>query len=277
MATGNDFWLRFNYWVLSNSSLLKKWWVIVLLGVTVFLVVFALMNMMIYIISNPREQRIILAMAESSSLYENQRETITPTALVSDTPVVIEGPGAEDDIIVRVENPNPQWMAGSFSYVFTVDGEDVGEGTGFLLPKYETYVGVFGQKLPDSPDRARTVTVDVTDVQWQRFPEQMQNVEDVFSISNTSYRVSPGSTRIGTVTADIINNTLIGYWSTRFTVVLFAGSSPVGVNTVFLDTFERDSTRTMSIQWSPAPARVDSIRIIPELNLLDKANIIKPL
>ncbi|MFC1687528.1 hypothetical protein ACFL0L_03025 [Patescibacteria group bacterium] len=276
MATGNDFWLRFNYWVLSNSSLLKKWWVIVLLGVTVFLVVFALTNMMVYIISYPREQRIIQAMVGSSFLYENQRETITPLALVFDTPVVIQGTGGVDDIIVRVENPNTQWMAESFTYVFTADGEEAGEGTGLLLPESDTYVAVFGEKLPEITDRARTVTVDVTDVRWQRFPEHMQNVGDIFSISNTSYRVSPGSTRIGSVTADITNVTLTGYWSTQFTVVLFAGDSPVGVNTVYLDKFERDSTRTMSIQWSPAPPRVDRVRIIPELNLLDTLNIMKP-
>lgn len=266
-----DLWLQLHYWTLVNSSLLKKWWVIVLLGLTVFVIVFTLTNAVVYTISLPREVRLIRAMA--SVMGSTSSAELTPAPLDTGTPTVLPAAAKGTyDLAVHVQNVNTQWTAASITYTFQVDGKATGSGTAVLMPGAETYLAVFGQSLSAATGQQK-VSVEIQTVQWKRTPSLQESLGDIFKIDTPRYSVVEETRpprKIGSVTATVSNASLDGWWQVKFVVVLMGGGRVVGVNTVFLERFTPRSTRTVTAQWTPVPtSSVDSILIFPEIDLND--------
>ncbi|HCJ52098.1 MAG: hypothetical protein A2898_04855 [Candidatus Kerfeldbacteria bacterium RIFCSPLOWO2_01_FULL_48_11] len=274
MTTQGDLWLRFNYWFVSNSASLRKWWVLILLGFAVFFIVFSLTNIIVYSISFPREQRLIVRMIDASGLYTGLREQFLPQALATSGAAVVNGTGTKKDFLVKVTNPNEQWVAEKINYTFSLGAHVTEEQSGSVIPAHETYLATYGEEV--ASDAGSSVSFNIVDVQWKRVSPLSQSVVDVFSVDEVQYRVSSQGQpvrNVGTVTATLSNESFTGFWQAPFTVVLMNGSTPVGISRVYIEQFEERTTRPLSVQWSPAPSRVDSARIIPEVDLYEQTNI----
>lgn len=263
-----DLWLRVNYWTLENISLLKKWWVIILLGCTVFFVVFATTNAVLYAISLPREARLMASLADPGIAYHELRSAQTPGALSVGNPVTIPAAGSTVDLAVSVKNVNQSWTAGRFRLTFLTGQQEIGQATGILMPGQESYIAIFGQTVPKNA----SITTRIDDVVWRRAPTGSRNLEDTFTIQEPEYtrveQVNPVRT-VGTATAQVTNLSLDGFWRVGFVITLFRNGTLVGINHVILDNVEPQSTRTVTGQWSPAPSAVDTVRISPQIDLLD--------
>ncbi len=271
-----DLWLRVNYWTLANLSLLRKWWVIILLGGTIFTVVFALTNGAIYALSMSPESRLIASLAQSPINYAALRAANVPVDLTVGTPTVIPAAGTTSDIAVKVSNKNESWEATTFVVTFLVEGQEIATAKGLLLPRQENYVAAYGQSMLQGQQRltGKRVIATIQDVEWVRSPGEGTSLESIFTVAPADYvrveQTKPVRT-VGTVTTTVTNESLDGFWEVAFTVTLFRSGTLVGINRVVVDRFAARTTRTISVQWSPAPAAVDTVRVTSELDILDSA------
>ncbi|MFA6908486.1 MAG: hypothetical protein WC289_01235 [Patescibacteria group bacterium] len=270
-----DLWLRIHYWTLTNSSLFKKWWVITLLGATVFFVVFGLTNVLVYAISLPREQQTLEHISRTAFDYRASRSALQPLDLVTSDATVLTGAGSTFDIAATVSNPNEHWIAAAVEYTFIVDGKETKAGRAVVAPQQESYLVVYGETLPASVG-TRRATVTISHITWQRAPSTSGTLNGIFTVGKPVYAIvqdiQPART-IGTVTASVKNESLRGYWQVSYIVALYRANTLVGVNTVYVERFAGKTVRDVSAQWSPAIPVVDSIKVIPVLNVLDPSVI----
>ncbi len=277
LRSRGDAWLRINYWMLSNISLLKKWWVVVLLGLTIFMIVFALTNILLYVIASPREETLIRSFPQTMLGFTAMRNTITPAPLNVGKPILIPAAGSTSDIVAKVTNPNKQWLAERVTYSFSVDGQETKEGQALVPAGKETYLAVYAEQFPAAMG-TRQITVTIKNVQWGRMSKNSVPLEEVIKVDTPRYAIvqetQPNRT-VGTVTAEVTNNSFQGYWQVKFTVTLFRSGSLVGVNTLYIDKFLAHSKRVISVQWTPGPGNVDTVVVTPELDLLN-ANAVMP-
>ncbi|MFA5051776.1 MAG: hypothetical protein WC544_01790 [Patescibacteria group bacterium] len=269
-------WIKLNYFVLTNRQQLKKWWVLILLAVTIFGVVFVITNIVIYIVSLPRQNALVAAMADSQVDYAGLRIQTKPLALNVNEARALPVSAGRYDLVAKVVNSNKNWAATAVTYSFTVDGESTGEQTESVMPGSEQYLIAFNVSGPESASSV-DASLSLAHVTWQRVPDTSLLPQQNFTFSQVTHEPSTTLTgqRTYRVTAQVTNNAFIGFWKAKFIVVLYNGGQIVGVNTVFLEKMLAGDTKSLYTQWDNLSASVTSVSIVPSVNLLDSANLIR--
>ena len=179
------------------------------------------------------------------------------------------------DFIATIDNPNKDWYVPSFTYAFTANGVTLEEKTGSLMPNAEHLVAAFSQELANAAQAS--ITVEHGKLNWQRVTNYSYLTALDFGITNIERSTSTASdgSQITTVSADIANNSFLGYWETEFTVVLYSGTQIVGVDKIFLEKFQPGESRHIVSQWEFVSRPVSNVEIFPDFDYLSESNIIK--
>lgn len=269
-------WIKLNYFVLTNRQDLKKWWFLVLLAVAIFSTVFVITNVIVYVVNLPRQDALMASMAEGQVDYTAIRTASHPQSLIIEQASVLPVGTGRYDLVAKVKNVNTQWAATSVTYVFSLAGVASGEQTESIMAGQEQYLAAYNVSGPESA-AGLTASVAVTHVTWQRIADPSLIPKADFTYSQLTQTSSTTLTGLHTfrVTAQVTNNAFIGFWKSKFMVILFNGTTVVGVNSVFLDKFLSGESRSLYAQWDNIIANVSSVSIVPSINLLDAANFIR--
>jgi len=271
----SDIWLKLSYWSLSHKNDLKKWWVIILLAADIFMVVFIVTNFAIYIISMPRESRLMTQMVENQAGYQEYRITGQPQPLDFAEPELISTGSDQADLIVKVRNPNKNWAAGSIKYKFVVNEKETEVEENFIMPDEEKYLTAFSVAKSGSSFNISFITNAIT---WQRVKDLQKFPQANFKIENIQYTqlsVPERNITVGQVKAQITNDSIYSYWRTDFMAVLLSGNRVVGVSKLIFDEFKSFEKRNIEFRFLSAPSSVSKVSIYPEVNLLDTDNFMK--
>jgi hypothetical protein len=100
------FWLKINYFFLSRKDDLKKWWVIVLIAIDIFIIVFVFTNSIIFLIGISKQNQLMVAIAAESVDYQAIREQNKPQSLEVVSTTALLAPNNKYDLISLVRNNN---------------------------------------------------------------------------------------------------------------------------------------------------------------------------
>lgn len=269
-------WLKTSYWTLAHVKELKKWWAIVLLAVSIFIFVFAITNVVIYLINTSSENSLIAQIGAKQVLYQEFREKNLPQEIGVKETVVIPSLNNMYLLVARVENINVNWAAERFEYEFVVDGQAAASGTDSFMPSSDKYLIVTGFRYQGT-SVPQTVQFGISDTKWIK----VRNINDLpqanFLIDNIDYEFSTVNENVNTVRvqAEITNKTVYNFWRTKFIILLYSGDKMVGAGSVYLDQFKSLEERDLDITLTSFSSRITNIDIRPDIDLFDDENFIE--
>lgn len=270
-------WLKISYFSLTHKDYLRKWWVILLIALDVFVFVFTFTNAILYVVGLTRQDSLMQSIANSPVDYDLQRQQLRPADLAVEPAVALPAGSGRLDLAAKVSNPNKQWAVSQIKYSLSVDGQPAGEGTDFIMPDSEKYLTVFGVKY-DGRSASASVALTITEVNWQRVPSLERLAKIDFSISEPQYSsaISADNQTVHRVEAQAVNKSVDGFWKTRFLVALYNSKQLVAINYVYINEFRAGQTEDLFSQWEEVAGSVTGVSIIPDINLLDSGNVINP-
>lgn len=186
------------------------------------------------------------------------------------------------DLIGTVTNTN-QYFAGHFTYRFT-GGSFVSEPIeAFILPGEQKFIAQLGVTSASRPSNAALEIVSTT---WQRldrhkYPDWKSFAAEHLNLPITEISYSPsielvkGKAAIGKTLFKITNNTGYGYYGIRALIVMYRGPAIVAVNSMGFDTLRPNETRSGEVTWYEDYGAVTSIKVFPEIDILNSASYIK--
>lgn len=273
MPEMSDLWLKINYWSITHLKELKKWWVIVFLAVDIFIVVFALTNAFIYLLTMKSDINLVHDMAANVVNYSGYRQVNSPKDIEVQSVVALPQGAKKYDLLAMIKNPNVNWAAASLSYVFTSSAGETKESSSFLMPSESKYLTFLGQSYDQLPSDLK---LEIRDITWQRIKDTANFPALDFKIDNL--QIVPLSTSTGEnavrVTADITNTSVYSFWEAKLAVIFKIGDQVAGINYVTFDQFQAYEKRQLISQRSNVQS-VTGVEIQPEINLTDQSNFIK--
>ncbi len=268
-------WLKSSYYLLSHRSDLRKWWVIVLVAVSVFITFFTITNIVIYLIGIPNASRYMVSMATSQVDYNGIRARSVPLSLIIEDPIVVSAGKGKYDIIAHVINNNPQWAVSEISYSFTANGQEGKVRLDYVMPNSEKFFTDLSVRLDEGTINVE-VAMAVDNIKWQRVdnPSLLQEVD--FLVDNVTYLpIKKNNATAYRVTADVTNNSLTSFWNTKFIVVLYNADTVLAIQYVYFEPFNAEETKSLLTQWDTVTGNVTDVGVVADINMLDQSNIIE--
>lgn len=265
-------WLKLNYFVITHKDDLKKWWVIILIAIDVFIVVFVVTNLILFILGMLTQNNLMIAMAQSPINYKNIRVQNTPIEVsIVDTSVLPAGNG-KYDFIAQVKNLNKNWLAETITYQYSITGESTEEYTDFILPNSEKFLTALGIKSDTAG--STSATLEIIDVKWKRIDDTSQIDSSIFSFNDINYTttVSNSGQVVHAVRGTAVNDTYIKYWDTKFVVVLYSGDKVTGIKYIYFNQFDSREEKNLYAQWDSVLLPVTNVLVSPDFDFLAGSN-----
>lgn len=267
--------IRFGLWWAKYKFLFRKALVAVLIAVCVLLwgKVFFELSMYAFAVAGG-EAGTQRALAQGGIDWPKVLSVGRPVALEWTSPQALAG-SRGSDVVVQVQNANPEWLA-RFHFRAAM-GDQSFDGEDFILPGDTKYVfGSFalGRGAP---------SFSISDVRWQRVDRrEAQGDRDGFIASRldfifekTSFLPSAGGLP-ARVSFEAVNRSAFGFWEPRFVVLLWRGSSLAGIQRVVIDRFASGERRVVEFNLSDQSAAVSRVEVISDVNVFDPASYMPP-
>ncbi len=187
------------------------------------------------------------------------------------------------DFVVKIKNPNKKYYA-YFQYDFSINNKTIGPFNGFIYPQEEKYLVALKVELPTTPRQAKFV---LEEVKWKRInPHNYRDWPNFyhshfdFIVKDKKFtpaKISGLSEKIpiNNIEFSITNNTAYNYWNVNLVILLLSRNKIVGVDKYNLYNFVSGENRYVQISWPGRIGYVDDIKIIPEVDIINK-NVYMP-
>lgn len=262
--------LKWSYWYISNKLKIRRYVTLSLLALALLFWLLFSWQSADFIINYNRDQYLINSMLFTGSPYADILAQARPQDLIlSETETFLEDNGRYD-FLASIKNPNGSWLL-TFDYRFG-DGERAGTlKHGFVMPGEEKYLMDLGYEQSASK-------LEIINQRWQR-------VKGVESIINTRLRFEVADEKLlaGTTTGEpnrvifkMSNNSAFGFWNVGAQVLLYSAGNLVSINYIDIKQFRAGEGRQVEVDWNYRLPAIDSIQVIPEVNIFDEDNIMKP-
>lgn len=270
-----DLSLRLHEWFLTHRSQLVKWWVIAILALDAAIIGFVLVSLLSFYIQNPKYERLAVGLAQSLEPAPALREQ------AKTAPDVVWAGAVKNqdatDFVALVRNDNETWTA-RLKYHF-VAGASVSESrTATLPPNQSAYVFALGQPVNADNNAKPDLVIDQAD--WTRVIDRNLIDNTAFRVENVVVEpsaVAPNSgASFARVSADVVNDSLYGFWVVDVPVVLLQGETPVAVRSVTLRAVRAGEKRAISAEWFTQLPSTTAADIRPVVDLTDEQNFMAP-
>lgn len=179
------------------------------------------------------------------------------------------------DFSLLVSNPNERHMA-HIEYCFSDLGKDIACAFSFISPLEEKYLISLNIKSSALFQNPNFVIKDLSwqpinrhDIpDWEAYSKKHFNVE----ISDINYNKANtnSSSPQQNLSFNIKNNSAYHLKQLPLQISLLSGTRLVGVNIYLLENLLSSESRDLSFSWPASLDRVDSVKIYPEFNVLDR-------
>ncbi len=267
--------LRFGYWFVTHKLQMRQAVTVMLFVLCVGFLLFTVgMLVKLYLLEDA-SSRALERSAAQSLVNPNAIKAALPKALTVKPAEVLDGGQGRFDTSVRVTNANDDFWA-EWDGRFAADGATTTAKTNFILPgetKQFVDLGI------DSATRLRNVRYEMGNLRWHRinrheipdyvrFHDTRINL-DIQNVAFTSTPSLDGKSVISRVSFSVTNRSSYSYWSIRFLVNLFRGTSLTAVNAVDLQQLATGQTRQVEVVWVQDLAAISKVEVIPEINIFD--------
>jgi len=179
------------------------------------------------------------------------------------------------DFAVEITNPNKAWIA-TVVYRFSYENGQTGNRSAILLPGDQRFLTEFGVESPDFVPA--NIQFQLLSTSWKRIdahevsdPLSYISERINFSIDNIKFE-SFGTVGSGVgklLSFDVTNNTLFGFKSADFVVVLRRNGELVGLTPLYITNFDSLSSQNIAFSLFNNSLEVDSVELQPVVNVFD--------
>jgi len=261
--------LELGLWIASNRKLIYKIIVIILATLAAIFLLYSGYGYIHYFIVG-QEQDKALQQNNSGLDLANYRLQNKPADLLISQPKVIANNNGSD-FIVHLKNSNDKQSA-NFDYCFTAGGNQAC-GTGFILPNEEKNL-----LLINSTVKAATGVADfkLTSITWQKLkageiPDWNAFRDQRFNFSITEPKFSSYDGNVNYLEFNITNNSSYNYFEVPLNMVVLSGNEALAVNRFIIEGLNSQETKSIRLSWPEAVNLGGTIKVTPELNLLDSS------
>lgn len=277
MRGASDLNLRLSYWFLSHKDQLKKWWVLSLIAVDVFLLGFVFAAA--YVVAKDRSALDqARTLRTGTPLFTSAARGALAQELVRGVPVALLTDATHVDLAVELTNPNETYGVEEVSYRFSYGGKQLPVRTTFLLPNSPRFLAELGVA---KAAEGEAPTLEIVSVRWRR-PEDLAALRRVkFRVSNLKYDASVLTASqppkpAPRLRATILNDSAYAYRTVDISIGLIQAGQLVAVNSVRLNDWGAFAEKPIDLQWLAAlPAQPDVV-IVPQINYFDESNFLRP-
>jgi hypothetical protein len=186
------------------------------------------------------------------------------------------------DMIGTVVNPN-QNFAARFTYRFTGGSFASDPLSEFILPGEQKLVAGLGIVSLTRPSNAALEIIGTTWVKidrhayadWTTFAAQHLNLPVSNILYTPSIELAPDKPPIGKTSFTITNNTGYGYYGIRALVVMYRGAAIAAVGLTTFDSLRPNEAAAGEVTWYEDYGAVTSIKVFPEIDILNDASYIR--
>ncbi len=188
------------------------------------------------------------------------------------------------DLYISIKNQNPKHW-GSFSYCFKIGEKDLECGESFVLPSENKIISALGLKGSSRPNNVKFV---IDNMVWKKInPHQIPDWNSYKSerlridIKNVSFKPSSSNElsekiELNSLTFNASNPSAYGFWEAPLNVILYRSNRIVGINRYVIKELSSYDSRDIKITWTGNLAGVNNIDILPDINIMDESNYLKP-
>ncbi len=179
------------------------------------------------------------------------------------------------DLAVRVENSNQRWWA-EINYYFSAGNTRTEETASFILPNDVKHFMALAQDFRVKPANAQLI---IKNISWHRvdkhkipdWQDYKNNYLDI-AVENIKFIAASKSKitekiNLNQVNFDAVNKTAYNYWQVDFPILLYSGSTLIGVNRYSVSELMSGETRQVQVRWPGNLGRVSGAESAPELNI----------
>jgi hypothetical protein len=272
--------LNWGYWFVTHKIMLRRILSAVLIVFSVATLGFSGYSLALDIMNAPLREADLVALVKSG-LNPAVVAAQAPKALSLSNVQIIVTQG-KYDFIGTVNNPN-QYFAARFAYRFTGGSFATTPENEFILPGEQKFVMQLGVASATRPSNA---SLEIMTTSWQRIDRHLypdwsdfaaQHLN--FPISDISYvpeiELDKDKPPIGKTSFTITNDTGYGYYGIRAMVVMYRGPAIVAVNSTTFDSLRPNESLSGEVTWYENYGAVTSIKIFPEVDILNNASFIR--
>ncbi len=265
----------FSRWIFVNQQNIWRTTVGILIFLNVVLWGYSLYGWLdYYVLSANRYRDMISQMTISGYDMTTYKNAHQPQDLAVANPQVLAGTAGRYDFLANAKNPNAAWLA-KIEYHFVGAGDYVGKKLQtFILPLDEKPIVDLAVNSITAP---RNVDLVIDDLSWKKAPDyenyrnQVLQVE-IFDLAHVdSQTAGLGNPSVSQTRFSVKNNSAYDYWTIGWYVLLYRGSQLVGINYLLDEEFLSGQTKNFAINWFSNISSVTSVKVIPDINILDRA------
>jgi hypothetical protein len=189
---------------------------------------------------------------------------------------VLKSTNIKYDFYAQIRNDNAKWWA-EFDYYFSAAGLETPKAKGFILPSGTKYLLALAQDFSFEPAQVQLV---MENIGWHRIdqhkiPDWNAFYQDHLNIASADIKFTPSSANLQSeklnlnqLSFSVINHSAYNYWDAGFVILLHSGEGLANVNYYTLSDFMSGQKRPVEISWPGDLAWVDTVEIIPEINIM---------
>ena len=263
-------------WLYERRTLFVRTTFFILIGAAGILFILFAVNLALYVIRYPNHQGQFLQTTQNFILAQDPALQFVPKDLQIQSINVIKHQGRSADFLAEVNNPNQNWLAKSFDYSFTADGNPLSTRSFFALP------GIFylaGFKADSEPfDK---VGLQLNNIKWQKIKSTVDKERfSLLRFTVQDIRFVPGDKKeiVDAVQAVVKNTSPLGFWQTDVIALVYKDDQLLAVGQGQIQELDSQEERAIEIGMGILNIdEVDRIKVIPQANILDKENIMQSL
>lgn len=264
--------MHIGLWLSENRRKIIRFFVIVLIIISISFFSFSLYNLVIYLQSdNPND------LINDNNLSQNQTEILP---LIFSEVSVLDS-DTKNDLAIAVKNNNQRFYA-RFDYCFLKAELEVSCGQDFILPLEEKHVLAFAI---DPLITAGDFSFVISKISWNRVSRDITNYSNFYqerfnlliSDINFSSAIFSGVklSNLNNLEFYIKNNSAYSYYELPLNILIYNGEELKGVNKYVINNFYSGENKRINLSWSADLDGAKRVVIVPAINVFDNSVFLK--
>ncbi|OIP79999.1 MAG: hypothetical protein COT39_01105 [Parcubacteria group bacterium CG08_land_8_20_14_0_20_48_21] len=269
--------LAIGYWITTHRLQMKRLGSGLFLAIATGLLLNGIYGLVDYFVLQ-RKQTIAWEqqLAVSGMVHRDYASKISAQDLNVTSVGIVENEESAD-AFASVANPNDRWYA-RFSYHFSLGDYNSPVFEGFTLPGEEKTLTGFSLTLPkdaatvilvfDRLDWTHVSNHDISDYAAWAGDRQKITIKDLVYAPPAQLHEN-SSLVVSRVTYTAVNNSIFDYWEVGFLIIGIRDDRPVALQRKVVSPLVSGKATTQVVSWFGIRNRFDSIRIEPEIDILN--------
>jgi len=273
----SDSQLKIGYWILLNKKKWFRWFIRLFIGFNVILWGYNFYGWTDWFMGREAYLQLLNDLQESLVNVEAYKQKETPQGFQTLGLFVFSLGENRYDLVGKLRNPNPQWMA-LIEYQFVTSNPKLKTKVykDFILPSDEKYLI---DSAVESESTVANPKINLISLKWERvrgFEEKKKEMLR-FDLSDIEFQGSKSlgigdKVEISRVNFKAFNRSPYNFSKVGFAVVLLSGPRPVGVNYLIASDFLSEQIKNLEVNWFSTLPGVTKVEVKPDVNILDKSN-----